>query len=178
MSVHYHPGKENVVAYALSRLSMGSVTHVEEERKELAKDGHILARLGVLLMRILDSGVIVQNGSESSSVAEVKEKQDNDPILLQLTGKVPRQKAKPKPRGQGCPTLASYCPRGSRPVILTTGQQLSPRPVGLTTDCGRSRGLPLSSREVAKLGRVTGQGTTGTTTGRGSLDGLWCDPRK
>ena len=47
MSVHYHPGKENAVAYALSRLYMGSVAHVEEERKELVKDVHSLARLGV-----------------------------------------------------------------------------------------------------------------------------------
>ena len=29
MSVHYHPGKANVVADALSRLSMGTVAHVE-----------------------------------------------------------------------------------------------------------------------------------------------------
>ncbi|WMV57992.1 hypothetical protein MTR67_051377 [Solanum verrucosum] len=34
------------VAYALSRLSMGSVAHVEEETKELAKDVYMLARLG------------------------------------------------------------------------------------------------------------------------------------
>ena len=38
MSVHYHPGKVNVVADALSRLCMGSVAHVKEERKELVKD--------------------------------------------------------------------------------------------------------------------------------------------
>ena len=37
MNVHYHPGKENAVAYALSRLYMGSVAHVEEERKELVR---------------------------------------------------------------------------------------------------------------------------------------------
>ena len=30
MSVSYHPGKENVVADALSRLCMGSVSHVEK----------------------------------------------------------------------------------------------------------------------------------------------------
>ena len=47
MSVHYHPYKENVVADALTRLSMGSVAHVVEERKELVKDVHSLARLGV-----------------------------------------------------------------------------------------------------------------------------------
>ena len=33
MSVHYHPGKANVVADALSRLSMGSVAHVEGKNK-------------------------------------------------------------------------------------------------------------------------------------------------
>ena len=31
MSVHYHPGKVNVVADALSILSMGSVAYVEEK---------------------------------------------------------------------------------------------------------------------------------------------------
>ncbi|WMV50877.1 hypothetical protein MTR67_044262, partial [Solanum verrucosum] len=35
--------KDNVVADAFNRLSMGSVAHVEEERKELAKDVHRLA---------------------------------------------------------------------------------------------------------------------------------------
>ena len=47
MSVYYHPCKANVVADDLSRLSMGSVAHVEEERKDLVKDVHRLACLGV-----------------------------------------------------------------------------------------------------------------------------------
>ena len=55
MSVHYHPGKMNVVANDLSRLSMGSVAHIEEERKEIVKNVHRLARLGVRLMSISDS---------------------------------------------------------------------------------------------------------------------------
>ena len=42
--------------------------------------------LGVRLMRISDGGVIVQNGVETSLVVEVKEKKDNDPILLELNG--------------------------------------------------------------------------------------------
>ena len=61
-SVHYHLGKANVVADALSRLSIGSVAHVEEKRKELLKDVHRLDRLGVCLMSISDNGVTVQNG--------------------------------------------------------------------------------------------------------------------
>ncbi|WMV45499.1 hypothetical protein MTR67_038884 [Solanum verrucosum] len=72
MNVLYHPSKASIVTYALSRLSMGSVAHVEKERKELAKDVHRLAVLGVCLMSILDDGVTVQNRSESSLVAEVK----------------------------------------------------------------------------------------------------------
>ena len=59
MSVHYHLSKANAVAYVLRRLSMGSVAHVEEERKELVKDVHRLARLEVLLMSISDSGVTI-----------------------------------------------------------------------------------------------------------------------
>ena len=59
---------------------MGSVAHVEEERKELVNDVHRLARLGVLLMSISNNGVTVQNEAESSLVVEVKELKNNDPI--------------------------------------------------------------------------------------------------
>ncbi|WMV25593.1 hypothetical protein MTR67_018978, partial [Solanum verrucosum] len=33
MSIIYHPSKANVVVNALSRLSMGSTSHVEEEKR-------------------------------------------------------------------------------------------------------------------------------------------------
>ena len=92
ISVHYHPGKANVVADALSRLSMGSVAHVEEKRKKLAKDVHKLAHLGVCLMSISDSGVTVQNRAKSSLVVEVNEKQESDPILLELKGAINNQR--------------------------------------------------------------------------------------
>ena len=88
MSVHDHLGKANVLANSLSRLSMVSVAHVEEERKELVKDDHSLARLEILLMSISDSGVTVQNGEKSSFVVEVKKKQDNDQILLEINGAI------------------------------------------------------------------------------------------
>ena len=56
------------------------------------KDVHRLARLRVHLMSISDSGVIVQNGAESSLVVEVKEKKDSDSILLELKGVVNNQR--------------------------------------------------------------------------------------
>ena len=50
MSIIYHPNKANVVVDDLSRLSMGSTVHVEEENMEITKYLHRLARLGVRLM--------------------------------------------------------------------------------------------------------------------------------
>lgn len=57
--MHYHPGKANIVADDLSRLSMCGVAYIEEERKELLKDVYRLARLEVCLMSISDNGVTV-----------------------------------------------------------------------------------------------------------------------
>ena len=49
MSVLYQPGKSNMVADALSHFSMGSVSHVEEAKRNLVKYVHRLGRLGVWL---------------------------------------------------------------------------------------------------------------------------------
>ncbi|WMV55277.1 hypothetical protein MTR67_048662 [Solanum verrucosum] len=78
MSVLYHPSKANIVADAFSRLSMSSVAHVEDGKKKLVHDVHRLDRLGVSLDDSDESGIIVQNGSVSSFVSDVKAKQDLD----------------------------------------------------------------------------------------------------
>ncbi|XP_070014059.1 uncharacterized protein [Nicotiana sylvestris] len=77
-------GKANVVADALSQKSMGSLAHLEACQRPLAREVYQLASLGVLLTDFNEGGVIVQNRAESSLVAEVKEKQFNDPLLAQL----------------------------------------------------------------------------------------------
>ncbi|WMV37288.1 hypothetical protein MTR67_030673 [Solanum verrucosum] len=92
MSILYHPGKANVVVDTLSRLSMGSTAHVEESKKELAKEVHRLARLGVCLLDSSVGGVVIMNGHESSLVSEMREKHDNDLILLELKANVHKQK--------------------------------------------------------------------------------------
>lgn len=88
MSINYHPNKANLLANAPSRLSMGSITRVEEERNELGKDVHSLVQLGVHIMIISDCGVTIQNGLESSFVEKTKKNQYTDLILLQLKGAI------------------------------------------------------------------------------------------
>ncbi|KAH0776482.1 hypothetical protein KY290_007893 [Solanum tuberosum] len=73
-------------------LSMGSTAHFEEDKKELAQEVHRLERLGVRLMDSTEGGVVVMNETESSLVSEVKGKQDQDPLLLELKASVHKQR--------------------------------------------------------------------------------------
>ena len=88
----YHPGKANVMADALSKVSMGSVSHMVEGKKELDCDVHFLARLGVRLFDSAEGSIRVQSSSESSLVSEVKEKQYLDASLVRLKESVKDQK--------------------------------------------------------------------------------------
>ncbi|KAH0730144.1 hypothetical protein KY289_001332 [Solanum tuberosum] len=63
MSNLYHPVKGNVVENSLSRLLIGSVAHIEDYKKELVRDVHRLARVGVRLVDSTKGGVMVHNGS-------------------------------------------------------------------------------------------------------------------
>ncbi|WMV45485.1 hypothetical protein MTR67_038870 [Solanum verrucosum] len=66
----------------ISLIPKRCVAHIEEEKKELVRDVHRLARLGVQLVDSTKGGVMVHNGSESSFVADVKTKQGLDPIFV------------------------------------------------------------------------------------------------
>ena len=57
-----------IMSYLKARIGdlEGCIAHIEEKRKELAKDVHRLAYLGVSLMETLYGGVIVKNISEPS----------------------------------------------------------------------------------------------------------------
>ena len=83
-SVLYHPGKANLVADALSHMTMGSVSMFNKGKKYLVKDVHRLTRLGIWLEDSPNSGFVVHNNSESSLVLEVKSKQHIDPRLMEL----------------------------------------------------------------------------------------------
>src|SRR5688572_23431403 len=102
MSILYHPRKANVVADALSRLSMNSVSHIEDEKKQLVREVHRLARLGVRLVDSSDGGMVVQNGSESSLMMDVNAKQDMDPSLVDLKKYVETKVIESFSRGRWC----------------------------------------------------------------------------
>ena len=76
------------MSVALSRMSLGSTTHNEDEKKELAKEVHRLARQGVLMVYSTSEGVSVHPNSESSLVVEVKKGQHLDPMLMELKDSV------------------------------------------------------------------------------------------
>ena len=85
MSVLYHSGKANIVADALNRLSMGSISHIEDSKKKMAQEIHHLSRLGVRFFDSSEGGVCVQSSTKLSLVSEVKKKkQDRDPSLIKL----------------------------------------------------------------------------------------------
>ena len=72
VDILYHPGKENVVADAFSRKSMGSLTDVQLERRDMVREIQRLSSLGVRLANSEDSGVSIREVPESSIIDEVK----------------------------------------------------------------------------------------------------------
>ncbi len=81
MDILYYLGKAIVVADALSRRSMGSLSYLGVEKHELMRELHQLASLGVKLLEAEDSGVTIQDTAISSLVVEVKSRQQEDPSL-------------------------------------------------------------------------------------------------
>ena len=81
VDILYHQGKANVVADALSRNSMGSLTDVQPEMRDMVWDIQRLSSLGVRLANSEDSGVSIREVADSSIIDEVKRHQYKDPIL-------------------------------------------------------------------------------------------------
>ncbi len=88
MSLNYHTGTAHMVTDALSRLSIGILSSVDEGMRDLVKDIHCFANLRVHLLDSEDGGVFIQKVAQSSLSAEIKEKQMLDPILLRIKGDI------------------------------------------------------------------------------------------
>ncbi|XP_059295450.1 uncharacterized protein LOC132048785 [Lycium ferocissimum] len=74
---------------------MGSLSYVQPEKKEIACDIRQLASLGVRLIDSGDGGVTVQDTATSSLVAEIKEHQYEDPILVHYRDTAPQKEKRP-----------------------------------------------------------------------------------
>ena len=84
MNVLNHPGMANVVADSLSRMTVCSVYHIDEVKKDLLRDVHRFARLRVRLEDSLNGGFMVHHNSESSFVVEVNSKEHLHQSLMEL----------------------------------------------------------------------------------------------
>ena len=71
-----------MVAGALSRMTMGNVSHIDKSKKDLVKDIHRLARLGVRLEDSSNGGFMVHHNSELSFVVVVKFEQHHDKSFM------------------------------------------------------------------------------------------------
>ena len=63
---------------------MGSVSHLDEAKKDLAREVHRFSRLGVMVETSPDWGDMVHHNSKSYLVVEVKSKQHLDLDLMEL----------------------------------------------------------------------------------------------
>ncbi|XP_070045386.1 uncharacterized protein [Nicotiana tomentosiformis] len=81
VDILYYPGKANVVADALSRRSMGSLSYLQTDKSGITHVIHQLASLGVRLLDSGDTRVTIQDTKTSSLVTDVKERQCEDPVL-------------------------------------------------------------------------------------------------
>ncbi|XP_070002054.1 uncharacterized protein [Nicotiana sylvestris] len=92
VDILYHPGKANIVVDALSRKSMGSLSHVEANKVKMTKYLCQLANLQVHLVDAEGGRILVQNTAKSSFVTEVKERQHEDPELIKLRESILQQR--------------------------------------------------------------------------------------
>uniref|UniRef100_A0A1S4BU23 Retrotransposon gag domain-containing protein n=1 Tax=Nicotiana tabacum TaxID=4097 RepID=A0A1S4BU23_TOBAC len=88
----YYRSKANIVVDALSRKSIGSLSHVEADKVKMTKYLCQLANLQVRLVDAEGGRILVQNTAKSSFVTEVKERQHEDPELIKLRECIPQQR--------------------------------------------------------------------------------------
>ena len=84
----YHPGKANVVADALSRKSMGSLSHIAEQKKKIVKEVHNLLNEGCSLELPNSQPMIAQFRVKLNLLDQIKAAQNVDPEMKELKKKI------------------------------------------------------------------------------------------
>ena len=84
----YHPGKANAVADALSRKSMGSLSHIVGQRREIVKELHSLLNEGCSFEMSEDQPMIAQFRVRLNLLDQIKAAQNSDPEIKELKKKI------------------------------------------------------------------------------------------
>lgn len=95
VTIQYHPGKANVVAYALSRkaVSMGSLDCLSVSKRPLAKEIQALETKFIQLGISEKGGVLASIEVRATFIEEIKAKQFEDENLNELRKKTMSSKA-------------------------------------------------------------------------------------
>ena len=88
MKLHYHPGKANVVADALSRKSYANILESTELPKELAED------IVELWLEIVPRGFAETMEVQSTLLGKIWEAQKDDKEIAEIKEKMSKGKAK------------------------------------------------------------------------------------
>ncbi|XP_075103106.1 uncharacterized protein LOC142177925 [Nicotiana tabacum] len=93
-SILYHPGKANVVADALSRKSMGSLSHIAPAKRPLAKDIQRLEDTGIRFSVGNSEALLACAQAKSSLVERIKATQYEDERLYKYRDELLAGKSK------------------------------------------------------------------------------------
>ena len=88
MKLHYHPGKANVVADALSRKSYASILESKGLPKELAED------IMELRLEIVPRGFVATMEVQSTLLGKIREAQKDDKDIAEIKERMSEGKAK------------------------------------------------------------------------------------
>ena len=88
MKLHYHPGKANVVADALSRKSYANILESTGLQKELAED------IMELRLEIVPRGFVATMEVHSTLLGKIREAQKEDKEIAEIKEKMSEGKAK------------------------------------------------------------------------------------
>ena len=88
MKLHYHPGKANVVADALSQKIYANILATKGVPKELAED------LRELRLEIVPRGFVAAMEVQSTLLGKIREAQKDDKEIAEIKEKMSKGKAK------------------------------------------------------------------------------------
>ena len=83
-TIHYHPGKANVVADALSRKSMGSLSHLPVSRRKMVQEWQTFMSNGVQFQLLDSTALLAQVQVRPNLLGDIGAAQNGDLEIQKL----------------------------------------------------------------------------------------------